>query len=365
MTFVSVVPSPYQRDLFRAIHALESCELTVYYLEAAAPDSPWALAELEPWENVLPGVCLGRGRVRSHVNWKIPKLQDQDFVVINAALTDVTTQRLLRQIRSRASQAKCLFWGELMRCRDGWAGKLQRFLAKPIANMDGIVTIGNVASKDYRSRFPGQPIHMLPYFCDLSRFAEAADRSFASTGNRKDPTRFLFCGQMIHRKGIDLLLRAFSKLVSGGSDARLQLVGREAQLQEFMPEVASEVKPQIEFLGFKSVDDLPQIFADNDVFLLPSRHDGWGVVINQAIGSGLAVVSTDRVGAAVDLIENGVNGLVIKADDPMSLFQAMHSLDAAPDRVNEMQQENLRRRADLSPNHGARRWIKIFNGTGQ
>ena len=83
VTIVSVVPSPYQRDLFQALNRQPGIELKVFYLEAAAPDSPWPEATLQSWETVLPGSTLGTGRVRCHFNWQMPALDTADIVVIN------------------------------------------------------------------------------------------------------------------------------------------------------------------------------------------------------------------------------------------------------------------------------------------
>ena len=55
VAFVTIVPSPYQRDLFGALAAREEIDLSVYYLEAAVPDSPWPEKELRPFEKILPG----------------------------------------------------------------------------------------------------------------------------------------------------------------------------------------------------------------------------------------------------------------------------------------------------------------------
>ena len=75
VAFVSVVPSPYQRDLFRALAARTEAELSVFYLEAAAPDSPWPQKPLAPYEEILRGTWLPLGSARCHVNWPLPKVR--------------------------------------------------------------------------------------------------------------------------------------------------------------------------------------------------------------------------------------------------------------------------------------------------
>lgn len=358
-TIISVVPSPYQRDLFGALHARDEVDLRVFYLEDAAPDSPWGKAELESWEAVLPGFCFGKGRIRSHVNWRLPILREQDVVVVNTALTDVTTQRLLRRGRKMAPCAKWIFWGELVRTGQGVTEKIRRTCSAPLAKQDAIVAIGKRAQADYQARFPDQAVFDLPYHCAIQAFIDASNER--TTGpSEEQGVCFLFCGQMIHRKGVDVLLIAFARLIESGSNAKLQLIGREADLPQFMEQVSDTVKQRIEFLGFQPVDELPASFAKADVFVLPSRHDGWGVVINQAIGAGLPIISTDRVGAAADLVESEANGIIVDAGNVDSLFDALKKLDANHRLVQKMSQANVEKRATLTPESGATKWVSIL-----
>ena len=354
----SIVPSPYQRDMFRALHDHSGIDLQVFYLEHAAPDSPWGKDTLEPWETVLPGFCVGRGRIRSHGNWNFPNIKNADVVVVNTALTDLTSQSLLRRNRALAPNAKWIFWGELIRTGTGLAEKFRRVCAAPLINMDAIVGIGAKAQQVYQNRFPEQTVFNLPYHCDLTPFVETvASRQEPRQANR--PIRFIFCGQMIRRKGIDILIAAFGKLIKGGVNAELDLVGRKAELDSYLDSVPSQVRSKIHFHGFKPVSELPVWFANADVFVLPSRHDGWGVVINQAMGAGLPIISTNRVGAAVELVDEPLNGLVVEVGQIDALTQAMTRLSADDDLRRRMSVENGRRGHELSPAAGAMKWFEI------
>jgi hypothetical protein len=95
---VSVVPSPYQRDLFGALARRPEVTLKVFYLEASTPDSPWPETPLAGHEMVLPGVCGSLGGVRCHVNWALPDVSRYDVVALNT-LFSVTAQRLARRSR--------------------------------------------------------------------------------------------------------------------------------------------------------------------------------------------------------------------------------------------------------------------------
>jgi glycosyltransferase involved in cell wall biosynthesis len=117
-----------------------------------------------------------------------------------------------------------LFWGERLRTQPAaWKEVMQRKLVEPLKGAAGIVGIGSDAEKGYRRRFPNTRHFCIPYHCDLAEFFEHRAQSESSS-----TTTFFFCGQMIRRKGVDLLLAAFERLVAKGLDVGLLLVGREA-----------------------------------------------------------------------------------------------------------------------------------------
>ena len=140
---------------------------------------------------------------------------------------------------------------------------------------------------------------------------------------------------MIERKAVDVLLLAFDRLIASGVEARLLLVGREAELPTFMKLVGSETKAKIGLRGLSSPRNLPAYFAQADVFVLPSRHDGWGVVVNQALAAGLPIIASDAVGAGLDYVENGINGVTVKAGDVDELYGALQTFAHNPELVQE------------------------------
>ena len=349
VAFVTIVPSPYQRDLFGALAARDEIDLSVYYLESAAPDSPWPDKDLRPFERILPGFSFNVGNVRAHMNWPIPDLSDADFVVLSS-FTSVTGQLLMRRLRRQ----RWLFWGERMRPQTGAKRLVQQQLASPIAGAAGVVAIGSAAERDYRSRFPHLHHFCIPYHCDLAPFL-ATQRD----GDAR-PLTFLFCGQMIERKGVDVLLLAFDRLIASGVDARLLLVGREAELPKFMNLVSPSTRLKVDYEGFQAPDSLPSYFARSDVFVLPSRHDGWGVVVNQALATGIPIITSDAVGAGLDYVRNGINGVTVKAGDVDELYGALQTFAHNPELVHEWGLKSREMSHALTPEAGAQKWVQVF-----
>jgi len=354
--FVTVVPSPYQRDLFQALAARSEMELSVCYMEAASPDSPWPPPRLEPYERILPGFWVPFLGGRWHLNWRLPKVSRYDFVVLNN-FASVTAQWLMRhQLRG----TRWLFWGERLRRQPvEWKDFAQSKLIEPLEKAAGIIGIGSEADNDYHRRFPTMRHFCIPYHCDLTRFLECCPPREDSS-----VTTFFFCGQMIRRKGVDLLLAAFEQLVRQGLDVRLLLVGREAELPQLLGGVSNATRARIRYEGFQPPDKLHIFFAQADVFVLPSRHEGWGVVINQALGAGLPIICSDAVGAGTDLVEDNINGLKFAAGNLNALQNCLERLAKSPQTARQWGEASRQQAYSIVPSVGAQKWVRVFHELG-
>lgn len=345
VAFVTVVPSPYQRDILRALSQRPEVELSVYYLEDSVPESPWPKHPPAPYEKILHGFWFHLGSGRCHVNWPLPSLRKYDIVVMNT-LMSLTGQWL---IRTALRNKPWIFWGERLGKRPG----LHEKCAATLHRAAGIAAIGSFAEEDYRERFPEPQYFRIPYYCDLAPFM-AAPRRARNDGN----TVFLFCGQMIARKGLDLLLTAFQRL---GGAARLLLVGPEAQLHEFLAQLPQSVCDRIEYAGFQAPENLPKFFSRADVFILPSRYDGWGVVVNQALGAGMPIICSDMVGAGRDLVEKDVNGLIFPNGNAGALADCMQRFIHQPALIDTWGKASRRRAQNWTPEVGAAKWVEAFH----
>lgn len=342
VAIVSVLPSPYQRDLFAALAARPEIDLSVFYMERAAPDSPWPQKPLASYERYMPGFWFGLGKARIHMNLGLPKPADYDVTIINTLTVSLTGQWLMR---TRLRGRKWMFFGEKL----GPRSRKQDLLTAPLKHASGIAAIGTWAQRDYSARFPGVPVFNIPYHCDLQPFL-AAEKTERQPGT----VTFLFCGQMIARKGLDHLLAAFAQLPES---ARLLLVGREAELPQMLTALPASVRSRVNYAGFQSPDALPQFFAKADVFVLPSRYDGWGVVINQALGAGLPIVCSDQVGAGHDLVRDGENGHLFRAGDITSLAEKMRHFTQDETLPARQGAASRKLAADWTPACGAERWV--------
>lgn len=350
--FYSIVPSPYQRDLFYALSQLPQLDIQVFYLEKSVADSPWPEKDLQSYEKVLNGFFVGWGSSRFHINWHIPDIKNADIIVLNGYQSSIAQWIL----RFSSRQTPIVFWGERMLVSaQGIKKKIQKILANSLNKCVAIAAIGKEAEIDYAKRYPQQLIVPIPYYCELRNFQHDIPQ------RPRNPITILFCGQMIVRKGVDLLLAAFTRLVENDFPVRLLLIGREAELPDMMADLPSTVQESIEYAGFQSPDDLPQFFLRSDIFVLPSRYDGWGVVVNQALGAGLPIICSDAVGSAPDLVEWQKNGFIFPAGDMNKLYEALDFYISNPDRIRTASEVSFKRSFDWFPEVGAQRWLALMD----
>ena len=188
-----------------------------------------------------------------------------------------------RLIRERVAQGgPWCFWGERPGFRQpAWAGRLLRKwkLSELHAAPVPIWGIGKFAVDEYRREFGSTREYFnLPYFSDLQRFETPAREE-------KSERVFLFSGSLIPRKGVDLLANAFVRLAAEVSNVRLRIVG-DGELRQAVAQTLHPVSERVEFAGFKDWHELPGEYSSADVLCVPSRYDGWGLVVPEGLASG-------------------------------------------------------------------------------
>lgn len=121
----------------------------------------------------------------------------------------------------------------------------------------------------------------------------------------------LSVGQFIHRKGFDVLLRA-AKLFP--KDTILYIVGGKAT-EEYTALARDMGLIGVYFVDFMPPSELKYYFLGCDVFVLPTREDVWGLVVNEAMAYGCPVVTTERCVAGLEMVKNGENGFLVPVED--------------------------------------------------
>jgi glycosyltransferase involved in cell wall biosynthesis len=211
-------------------------------------------------------------------------------------------------------------------------------LRRLYGSADAVVTYGPHVSAYVRAR-GAHNVHIAPQSVD-DDFWRAPERGPQADDPRRAQaaTRFLFVGRSAPEKGVGVLLEAWRASGLGRPDAALLLAGIEPDAGGARGGTAAGGgRDGVERLGVLSPLELRELYAACDVLVAPSIptrtfREPWGLVVNEAMDRGLAVIASDAVGAAAGgLVRDGRNGLVVPAGDSRALAEAMVRLAADPE----------------------------------
>ncbi|MEI6891694.1 MAG: glycosyltransferase family 4 protein [Pontiella sp.] len=169
---------------------------------------------------------------------------------------------------------------------------------------------------------------------------------------------FLSVGALCKRKGIDVLLKAFAR--QNASDWCVVLCGldRADRIYQALAKKLG-IEKQVLFLGAYPSKRINEVYSGADVFVLPSRFDGWGAVENEAASLGLPIIGTDLCGASMHVIVEGINGFRVKAGNVASLANALKAYIQTPPRIVAHGQASRDRFYEcFTPGHNAERFVE-------
>ena len=200
-----------------------------------------------------------------------------------------------------------------------------------------VLVVGSLARKSMRARgVPDDRISVVANTVDVARLAEAADALAprrdalrVEAGIDADDVVVLSVARLAPEKGLDTLVRAAA--ATGEPRLVVALAGSGPE-RERLASLAAELGVRLALLPDVPWERIVERYAVADVFALLSRHEPWGVVVNEAAACGLPLVLSDRVGAAFDLVVDGRNGALVPADDPQAAGEAIRTLAADPER---------------------------------
>jgi glycosyltransferase involved in cell wall biosynthesis len=232
------------------------------------------------------------------------------------------------------------------------AGDLEQLehFGKPVVRIVGYLlstmrVVVLVRSSRMKSYLPEHGLHLpdirfIPNGVDLTRFSSAlanGTSNHSEAGATQRCQTVVCIAKMRYEKGIDVLLQAWRLVQEADAtlDARLIIVGNgplQTQL-EYMAK-ALGIAESIEFAGAQS--DIPAQLHRGSIAVLPSRSEGMPNALLEAMACGLACVAT-RVSGSEDLIQPGVNGLLVEVEDYWSMAQALLTLLRDPALVTRYQ----------------------------
>lgn len=250
-----------------------------------------------------------------------------------------------------------------------WLHKI-RFLfqgSRYVKHIRYVFAIGPDCVRYYRSR--SCRWHVVPFlYCTPDAAGPVMDGDIIKAEGEKE-CRICFVGSLSERKNVGTLLRAFALLKRKHREAysrcRLTLVGdgdERSRLEQIVAE--SGMQDRVEFRGVLPMEEARREIARHDILVLPSVHDGWGAVVNEALMAGTSVMVSDRCGAR-SLVDEASRGRIFPYRDAKALMDCLWNdygffVDAAR-AVNRRKKIRQWAMEHISPEAVAQRMLNALN----
>lgn len=369
LSFYTNIPTPYQLDFFDALSEL--FELKVVYYATIEEDRMW---KLDTHSNNYEIVHLKKSLL-SNLLLKVHHTLHYSGAIFRQVLTDpapyvivggsyIAPNAIIAMLLSRLRGKKIAFLSEAfqpaVRLSRRWLRKI--FLVPLRISCDMLFAIGDVAANSYQQQGINKPTYKIPYSIDSTQFdinnLDPAYLHRITEEIKPQGNEFVFItsGSLIHRKGIDTLVKAFSEGMP--PHVKLLIMGDGPDRSDL--EKLANNNPNIIFMGFAQKNAIPYYFNAADAFIFASRYDGWAVVINEAIAARLPIISSNTVGAALDLIQHNENGYLCTCEDPLCFRKYALELVNNPQKYAEIVQKMEALIPIIDTKHYAQKTLEAF-----
>jgi glycosyltransferase involved in cell wall biosynthesis len=348
------IMSPHVVSLFRQLASAPALDLKVIFFSEQEDNRRWQTPQEIGFDcEIPPHLALkirGKDLLTYHINPTIPlKLWREPFdLVICVGWDSFTTQSAF--LVCKLLRRPLILWSGSTAYEPSW----RRTLAAPLVRLmvrgaDACVAYGTRA-KEYLVQLGAPPEKIfiaantvdVDYFHRASRLASAERQELKRQLGIGAAQVILYVGQLIERKGVATLIRAYAGLKETHPDVGLVIVGYGQQETALKALCAQKRLADVHFLGAADLPEMPRFYGLADLFVLPSSEEVWGLVINEAMACHLPVITTDKVGAGADLVQPGVNGFVVADGDDEELCQAMARILDEPGCLARMGRESWR-----------------------
>ncbi|MGH2317015.1 glycosyltransferase family 4 protein [Planococcus sp. SE5232] len=355
------IPSPYRVDFFNELGS--QCELTVLFEKSTSSerDTSWANFHFHKFTGViLKNISMGSDKALSLEQLKYIKNEMFDHIIVSNpfTLTGIITTHFMRMknisfsivsdggMSKYENKFKIAFKTKVLKGATFYfstAKSHDEYYMKYGVNIEKIV------------RYPFTSLHTEDI---LEKPINISDKNILKDQlNIKEEKVILSVGRFIPSKGIDVLLKSFKGMPDNYG---LYVIGGEAT-QDY-----TEMKKKLEltnvhFHGFKNKHELKEYYMLSDLFVLPTRGDIWGLVINEAMAAGLPIITTDKCVAGVELIEEEINGYIVPVDNTIEMNRLIKKVLNDNVLREKIAKNNLEKIREYTIQKMVNKHITIFN----
>ena len=214
-----------------------------------------------------------------------------------------------------------------------WKSILKKYIFPLLYNkIANAVLVPSTASKNFLESLGvhKERIYISPYTVDYQLISKIAGNT--NCENIRNAWQIpmnakvvVFCGKFIPRKRPEDLIRAFAK--ANIENSYLIMVGDGPLAEDLNGKVRElGIEDQVRFLGFVKYSKLPEVYVSSDILVHPAEWEPYGLPVNEAMVCGIPVIVSDRVGAGIDLVKEGVTGYRYPVRDTDALANILKNI---------------------------------------
>ena len=240
-------------------------------------------------------------------------------VVISGEMGARTIQAVLYRIA--APRSRLIIYADLSEHTELGRGRTRMLLRRwMVRHADAILVNGNSGARYVKSLgAPETKIFRVPYATDTSLYAGAM-----AIKKRTQATKLLHVGQLIERKGIVLFLHRLSAWAVNNSGRQLELIlVGDGPLRASIEAINTPTNLKVTLIIPMAYSEMPAIYAQADIFVLPTLADSWGLVVNEAMAAGLPILGSGKSQAVEELVQDGETGWIFNPDEPDDVESAL------------------------------------------
>ena len=228
-------------------------------------------------------------------------------------------------INLKNKSIKKYFWLERVNNKNHLKSFIRNLYIKlKLKSANGIFAIGKEATKFYRNY--NKNVFNIPYSIKKQKKIKFFNKP-----------KFLFVGQLIKRKGIDNIIKTINDLEN--YNCSFSFVGEGPYKNKIID--LKKKKQNVFYFKFLNKNNLEKIYNKNNILLLPSVYDGWGVVVIEAMARGMTIISSRNVGATSEYIKHNFNGRILEYKKKTLRNEILY-FQKNPNKINLFGERNKR-----------------------
>lgn len=355
--FLSNIPAPFQVKFCEELNKSKNIE---YKFLFCAKNEP---IRKKYWEIELNSNCIVLKPVYGfyqniYLNptiIKVLKQLDGDIIMLGGL--NIPTVIIANLYYRLLNKGRCILSEPLSPKKFIFKKNRKIFIKLLYGNPKYIFAIGKTAVKQFKELFPKSKVYNLPYAADIDLNLLHKVRENVSS------IRFLFSGQLIERNNPELLLKTFLKIKEKYPNTSLNISGYGPLHEKIYQKIPRELieSGEVKLLeNHTHWEELSNDYLMSDVLVMPIAYSGWGLVVPEAMASGMGIIAGENMEAAKNLIQHGFNGYLLSDINEKELEKYMLKYIKNPELVSIHGMRNKELAKTQTFSYRAKQWDEIF-----